>query len=266
MEQQTKFRPTSRLRSTSPVTSTPSIRKNHTRAGNSSSQWQQLVVGAGSAAGSTVAVVSEESMKCLKYCLTWLQYAIQHIDQQMTLLRNFLVSLATAQSGSAASLTVPYSGSSLSQIKKDIVNTLRKVVEVVSHYASSALPHHAKVAVRGSILDLPSRWASLSDIQSNVTTPTSSPLLRPNGEKPKGHEEKAIRLLSFGQESLETLQSISTVFSDTIDRAEGWLDRLRMVRGLDTTDEKPGDESHLLPPIRTLDEGQCSSPSEPKVD
>jgi Transcription factor Opi1 len=39
----------------------------------SRSRWQQLVVGAGSAAGTTVAVVSEESMRCLKYCLSWLQ-------------------------------------------------------------------------------------------------------------------------------------------------------------------------------------------------
>lgn len=28
---------------------------------------------AGSAAGTTAAVVSEESMKCLRYCLHWLQ-------------------------------------------------------------------------------------------------------------------------------------------------------------------------------------------------
>jgi hypothetical protein len=39
----------------------------------SRSRWQQLVVGAGSAAGTTVAIVSEESMRCLKYCLSWLQ-------------------------------------------------------------------------------------------------------------------------------------------------------------------------------------------------
>jgi hypothetical protein len=42
----------------------------------SRSRWQQLVVGAGSAAGTTVAVVSEESMRCLKYCLSWLQVSV----------------------------------------------------------------------------------------------------------------------------------------------------------------------------------------------
>ena len=37
------------------------------------SRWQQLMVHAGSAAGTTAAVISEESMKCLRYCLSWLQ-------------------------------------------------------------------------------------------------------------------------------------------------------------------------------------------------
>jgi hypothetical protein len=45
----------------------------HPRAKVSRSKWQQLVVHASSAAGTTAAVVSEESMKCLRYCLHWLQ-------------------------------------------------------------------------------------------------------------------------------------------------------------------------------------------------
>jgi hypothetical protein len=37
------------------------------------SRWHQIVLHASSAAGTTAAVISEESMKCLKYCLSWLQ-------------------------------------------------------------------------------------------------------------------------------------------------------------------------------------------------
>lgn len=74
-------------------------------------------------------------------------------------------------------------------------------------------------------------------------------------------EEAAIRLLSFGQESVEMLQSVSTVFSDTVDRAELWLDRLKMVPGMNknNANDSNGDsmtlngESVRLPPIRTLD-------------
>lgn len=39
----------------------------------SRSRWQQIVMHAGSAAGTTAAVISEESMKCLRYCLYWLE-------------------------------------------------------------------------------------------------------------------------------------------------------------------------------------------------
>lgn len=130
-------------------------------ATTTTSAWQQLVVGASSAAGTTAAVVSEESMKCMKYCLNWLQYAMKHIEQQMNLLRSFLVSLATSNNPSS-SLTVPNNNSNtpsvLTAVKKDIVDTLRKVVDIISKYAGSSLPYHAKVTVRGFILSLPGRW------------------------------------------------------------------------------------------------------------
>lgn len=168
-----RIRSSASSRSTSPVRSAPyhtkpqqqraaGMRPPQPPSGGGGGTWQQLVVHASSAAGTTAAVVSEESMKCLKYCLSWLQYAVQHIEQQMTLLRNFLVSLATSStttSSSTNSLAVPGpSPSILSSIKKDIVDTLRKVVDVISKYAGSSLPQHARVAVRGFILNLPSRW------------------------------------------------------------------------------------------------------------
>jgi hypothetical protein len=121
---------------------------------STSSTWQQLVVGAGSAAGSTAAVVSEESMKCLRYCVSWLQYAIRHLGQQMGLLRNFLVSLATTPNEQQPPMV-------LASIKKDMVSTLRKVIDIITCYASNALPYQAKATIRGTILNLPSRLASI---------------------------------------------------------------------------------------------------------
>ncbi|KAJ8660215.1 hypothetical protein O0I10_004075 [Lichtheimia ornata] len=221
----------SSIRSTSPYPSSSSARPTTTPP----SAWQQLVVHASSAAGSTAAVISEESMKCLKYCLSWLQYAMRHIEQQMNVLRDFLVSLASSQQQQQHSLAPHHPNnnmhrSHLSSIKKDIVDTLRKVVDVISRYASNSLPHQAKMAVRGFILDLPGRCATLSDIRSTATSPAASPLLTPTNEG-LPQEQTAIRLLTFGQESVDMLQSVSVVFSDTVDRAELWLDKLRSVRG-----------------------------------
>ena len=89
-------------------------------------------------------------MKCLRYCLSWLNYAMQHIDQQMNLLRSFLVSLATGSTNNTrnnantTTTVVHDQNSTLASIKKEIVDTLRKVVEVVSKYAGSGLPEQAK--------------------------------------------------------------------------------------------------------------------------
>ncbi|KAI8071038.1 transcription factor Opi1-domain-containing protein [Gongronella butleri] len=232
-------------RSTSPhrpytlAPKTPSTIHHH-RAAPRSSRWKQLVVHAGSGAGTMAAVISEESLKCLNYCVTWLQYAIRHIEQQMGLLRDVLVGLATGSSasGSSSSSNGPVSNSTtvsttseanaagtLAAIKKEVVDTLRKVVNIISTYAGSGLPEQAKVTVRKFILALPSRWALLnsSTSQSPLTSPSLGPHTSPQ------IQDTSIKLLNFGSESVEMLQSVSTVFSDSVDRAELWLDRLHSV-------------------------------------
>ncbi|CAO3657344.1 unnamed protein product [Mucor hiemalis] len=204
------------------------------------STWQQLVVGAGSAAGTTAAVVSEDSMKCLRYCLSWLQYAIRHIGQQMGLLRNFLVSLATQQQQQQQQQE-QCKPMILASIKRDMVNTLRKVIDIITCYASNALPYQAKATVRGTILNLPSRWATLNDETSSLSTTNDDVTQR----QTKGQEDVALRLLAFGQESTDMLGSIQNVFDDTIQRAESWLERLRMINPY---------SSNQLPPVNTQQE------------
>lgn len=75
-------------------------------------------------------------------------------------------------------------------------------------------------------------------------------------------EEATLKLLAFGQESVEMLQSVSTVFSDTVDRAELWIDRLKMVPGMSSNKSAAVNETDLLtlngesvrlPPIRNLE-------------
>ncbi|KAI8093672.1 transcription factor Opi1-domain-containing protein [Halteromyces radiatus] len=190
----------------------------------SRSRWKQLVVHAGSAAGTTAAIISEESMKCLKYCLYWLQYATQHIEQQMHLLRNVLVSMATGSKTSSTAVSTGSHNSTLASIKKEVIETLRKVVEVITKYAGTGLPEQAKASVRSFILALPSRWALLNNNSSS--SPAASPSLAPSSPS---LQETSVKLLNFGSESVEMLQSVSTVFSDTVDRADLWLDRLHAV-------------------------------------
>jgi hypothetical protein len=75
-------------------------------------------------------------------------------------------------------------------------------------------------------------------------------------------EDVALRLLAFGQESSEMLSSIHTVFDDTIQRAESWIERLRMMNPMSSSIQLPNITQNqeeeedfynvLLPPIRNL--------------
>lgn len=153
---------------TTTTTSRMKLSQPYVSATNNPSTWQQLMVGASSAAGSTAAVVSEDSMKCLRYCLSWLQYAIRNLGQQMGLLRSFLVSLATSPPQKQQQPVI------LASIKRDMVNTLRKVIDIITCYASTALPYQAKATVRGTILNLPSRWVMyiiISHFNFDINTP-----------------------------------------------------------------------------------------------
>lgn len=93
----------------------------------------------------------------------------------------------------------------------------------------------------------------------------SSPLVRngctssisSNGSSIDKHEDTAYRLLNFGEESIEMLKSVSIVFSDTISRAELWIDRIKAVPGI----SRERNEDYItLPPIRSLDLDIISKP------
>ncbi|KAF7371235.1 hypothetical protein MSAN_00759200 [Mycena sanguinolenta] len=143
------------------------------------SRWQAVLL----EAGGLSAALSDESMRRLRYCLSWLQYATQHIDAQILILRDFIASLhphPIPPPGSTSGLAIstqrdaddhdparppppapeltPDHLRTLSHLRSDIVHTIRQVVGVVSKYAGGALPEPARGRVRGFILDLPRRF------------------------------------------------------------------------------------------------------------
>ncbi|GJJ78631.1 transcriptional repressor OPI1 [Entomortierella parvispora] len=196
------------------------------------SGWRGVVATVGSASAAGVAIFSEESMKSLKYCLQWLQYAVQHIDHQIGLLRAFLVSLASPSQNTA--IVPSTAASTLASIKKEVVETLRKVINIVSRYAGACLPDHAKISVRQFILSMPVRWATLNN-ESVPSTPVGSPSLRPVDRSPDDvaalHDtsERATRVLVLANESSDMLRSVASIFKDSVDKAENWMDKLRYV-------------------------------------
>ncbi|KAI0698330.1 transcription factor Opi1-domain-containing protein [Cytidiella melzeri] len=247
------------------------------------SRWQAVLL----EAGGIGAAVSEESMRRLKYCLEWLQYATVHIDAQILVLRDFIASLQNAASPSSprSVANAPLSEhhlQTLTNIRRDVVETIRQVVDVVSKYAGGALPEPAKARVRQFILCLPQRWAqaasgpnvglvtasseqavkkeagrgrgrttapytygpgeagpsSRSRPASRATSPSS---LRAHGASRTAANggphvatagsatNAAQKILTLATESLDMLRAVTSVFKDSLDKADAWVERLRYV-------------------------------------
>ncbi|GAA5899397.1 uncharacterized protein JCM6883_005206 [Sporobolomyces salmoneus] len=252
------------------------------------SRWQTVLL----EAGGLGAAVSEESLKSLRYCLQWLVYATAHLDHQISTLRDFILSLRThnrthpstsssssqsrEQSSASTALVAASASAHLTQIKHDVVETIRKVVEVVSKYAGAALPEPAKKYVKQSIMGLPMKWTSAIENRgsstSSTTTTRRGSRQRSESETPRVErmgnnyfnggssstirtkdtsqsreererdeveaetraalgptEEAADRVLTFAVESLDMLRSVAGIFGESVEKAEAWIERLRIV-------------------------------------
>ncbi|KAI0339364.1 Opi1-domain-containing protein [Trametopsis cervina] len=244
------------------------------------SRWQAVLL----EAGGIGAAVSEESMRRLKYCLQWLQYATVHIDGQILVLRDFIASLQDSSSlrpGANAQLSEDHL-QTLTNIRRDVVETIRQVVDVVSKYAGGALPEPARARVRQFILCLPQRWAqaasgpnggplngasdpitkkeagrgrgrssapytygpgeagpsSRSRPASRAASPSSLRTPGPSRTTANGATHGATagtatnaaqKILTLATESLDMLRAVTTVFKDSLEKADTWVERLRYV-------------------------------------
>lgn len=259
------------------------------------SRWQAVLL----EAGGISAAVSEESMRRLKYCLQWLQYATLHIDAQILILRDFIESLHPSDPSSGTdTLISPTHMRTLTDVRRDIVQTIRQVVDIVSKYAGSALPEPARSRVRGFILHLPQRWASASvnpvsgmadgapgassavgaaagsagsgrrarttrhhkersaggPDRSQACTPVSSRASSPLASTRVGLRpttsaatQAAQRVLALATESLDMMRGVTGVVKDSLDRADAWVERLRVV-GLQRQQSNDDDDAESFDP------------------
>lgn len=221
------------------------------------SRWGSMLVEAGATAGGLSAAMSEESMKSLKYCLQWLQYATAHIEHQITILRDLIVKLNHGELDMAGTAV-----QNLTNIKGDVVNTIRGVVDVIGKYAGNALPEPARNSVKAFILSLPARWATVNRgsvagspsgyFGSSPSSPSFSPAHISEGPQSPSHltanarfrngagsprdqmqvaatAQAANRILTLAIESLDILRSVTIVFGESLDRADLWVERLRIL-------------------------------------
>ncbi|TPX36962.1 hypothetical protein SmJEL517_g01005 [Synchytrium microbalum] len=191
------------------------------------SAWQTALGGMSSI------VLTDETMRALKYCLQWLQYATSHIERQIAILRDYLARAGSQVvgmiAGSSSQLTPPLSPSNelamttgndlmavVVGIKREIVDTLRKVVDVIGRYAAAYLPGDARTSVRGFILNLPTRWATLNGSEASSGNNTST-----NAASAEAH-----KVLTLAGESSNMLKSVMHIFAQTVDGAERLMGRV----------------------------------------
>jgi hypothetical protein len=191
------------------------------------SSWQSRLVL--STSGLSVAM-SEESLRSLKYCLNWLRWANEHIGKVVLALKSVLEQYEQRSDGmiggsengqqlivrSEAERTALHAR--IADLKKDVLKTLKDVVDIVSKYAGGALPENARVLVRRHLTSLPQRFRLAS------TRPVESPRTGEAGDMEV--TEGANRVLVLAKEGLDMMSQVSGVLDGTIVSAEEWCERL----------------------------------------
>lgn len=187
--------------------------------------WQSRLVISTSGLG---VAMSEESLRSLQYCLTWLRWANGRLGRAIVALQNVLTEWenhnargrqqSDAENGDP--VNNPEDASLLTQriqaVKEDVLSTLKQVVDVVSKYAGGALPENARHLVRRHLTSLPHRFQMASTSQPPPDSPAAS------SDATVG----AHRILVLANEGLDILGQVSGVVNDTLVSAEHWCERL----------------------------------------
>ncbi|KAK2602893.1 hypothetical protein N8I77_009395 [Diaporthe amygdali] len=197
--------------------------------------WQSRLIM--STSGLSIAM-SEESLRSLKYCLSWLRWANDHIGRVISALKDALdkyeshphledhamndtVSMSGVQDDEQARRAI---GARIDALRTEVLKTLQGVIETVSKYAGGALPDNARALVRRHLTSLPQRFRiATQESGSNANGNQAS-----SSEEGKEQEVRdgAQRVLVLAKEGLDMMSQVSGVLDGTIVSAEEWCDRL----------------------------------------
>ncbi|KAJ2985177.1 hypothetical protein NUW58_g5674 [Xylaria curta] len=195
-----------------------------------------------STSGLSIAM-SEESLRSLKYCLSWLRWANVHIGN---VVKSVTVTMEKYEKKTHESNgDHPMQGTSSAQdledrtqlaakigvLRSDVLRTLQSVINTVSQYAGGALPENARELVRRHLTSLPQRFhmASIaSEREASQRTEASMEEGRQGQEQREETEtrESARRVLLLAKEGLDMMSQVSGVLNGTLVSAEEWCERL----------------------------------------
>ncbi|RFU31510.1 hypothetical protein B7463_g4824, partial [Scytalidium lignicola] len=196
---------------------------------NQGSTWPSRLIM--STSGLSIAM-SEESLRSLKYCLSWLRWANEHIGKIIVTLKSVLERYESSASrgeitngeqgneGPQGLLVVREEERSelnarVAELKADVLKTLKDAIDIVSRYAGGALPENARTLVRRHLTSLPQRFRIASMVSGAG---------KGNGQQDV--TESANRVMVLAKEGLDMMSQVSGVLDGTIVSAEEWCERL----------------------------------------
>lgn len=242
--------------------------------------WQSRLIM--STSGLSIAM-SEESLRSLKYCLSWIKWANGHLSTVIDALKDSLARFdshgqiyvsedhaihdqdsATGASNNDPERTRREMSAHISALHRDVASTLQGAIETVSKYAGSALPENARIIIHRHLTSLPARFrvATTNNGGGSGSSSASSPAPGPSSSsssleagKEKEVHDGAQRVLVLAQEGLDMMKQVSAVLGGTIDSAEEWCDRLGKKRrnsqaeegGRSQQDGESGQEQQTVP-------------------
>lgn len=203
---------------------------------NSSSAWQSRLIL--STSGLSIAM-SEESLRSLKYCLSWLRWANVHIGNVINSLKVAMERYDRSSAANGEQMMLVGSSSSeanernevaarINALRADVLKTLQDVISTVSKYAGGALPDNARILVRRHLTSLPQRFriaTMTGDGQRNGQMEELS-AEEAGQAKEKEMREGAQKVLVLAKEGLDMMAQVSGVLDGTIVSAEEWCERL----------------------------------------
>lgn len=204
----------------------PAYELTETRA-NSNAPWQSRLIM--STSGLSIAM-GEQSLRSLKYCLSWLRWANVHIGNVINSLKQALDRLENrgTQPGSSSADADDRQKTiaKIMALKADVLRTLQEVISTVSRYAGGALPENARALVRRHLTSLPQRFR-LAAMAGESQQPRDDQTMEEAMEaKDKEMREGATRVLLLAKEGLDMMAQVSGVLEGTIMSAEEWCERL----------------------------------------
>jgi hypothetical protein len=116
----------------------------------------------------------------------------------------------------------------IAALRKDVLDTLKQVVNIVSNYAGGALPANARDLVHRHLTSLPQRFS------------LANAMYQPGENENNEAEQSANRVIVLAQEGLDMMTQVSRVVNDTLTSAEGWCEKLGRKTGLDSQQQLPG--------------------------